>query len=90
MASSTLFNSNGSQAVRLPEAVAFPEDVRQVDILKIGRSRLILPKGFSAVRAPVKISWSSPGSGRASRLASRTMPKQARVANKVRNIDRQS
>jgi antitoxin VapB len=45
MASSTLFNSNGSQAVRLPEAVAFPEDVRQVDILKIGRSRLILPKG---------------------------------------------
>jgi antitoxin VapB len=31
--------------VRLPKAVAFPEDVHQVDILKIGRSRVIVPKG---------------------------------------------
>ncbi len=29
----------------LPKAVAFPEDVRQVDILKIGRSRVIVPLG---------------------------------------------
>jgi antitoxin VapB len=25
--------------------VAFPEDVREVDILKIGRSRVIVPRG---------------------------------------------
>lgn len=45
MASSTVFTSNRSQAVRLPKAVAFPDDVHQVDILKIGRSRVIVPKG---------------------------------------------
>jgi antitoxin VapB len=45
MASSTVFMSNRSQAVRLPKAVAFPEDVHQVDVLKIGRSRVIVPQG---------------------------------------------
>jgi antitoxin VapB len=45
MTSSTVFTSNRSQAVRLPKAVAFPEGVHQVDILKIGRSRLIVPQG---------------------------------------------
>ena len=45
MTSSTIFTSNRSQAVRLPTAVAFPEGVHQVDILKIGRSRLIVPRG---------------------------------------------
>ena len=45
MASSTVFTSNRSQAVRLPKAVAFPDDVHEVDILKIGRSRVIVPKG---------------------------------------------
>ena len=45
MASSTVFTSNRSQAVRLPKAVAFPEDVHQVDILKIGRGRLIVRQG---------------------------------------------
>ncbi|MDQ0474605.1 type II toxin-antitoxin system VapB family antitoxin [Labrys wisconsinensis] len=45
MASSTVFISNRSQAVRLPKAVAFPDDVRQVDILKIGRRRVIVPQG---------------------------------------------
>ena len=45
MASSTVFTSNRSQAVRLPKAVAFPEDVHKVDILKIGPSRLIVPQG---------------------------------------------
>lgn len=43
--SSTVFTNNRTQAVRLPKAVAFPEDVHQVDILKIGRSRIIVPKG---------------------------------------------
>src|SRR4030081_1298881 len=45
MTSSTVFTSNRSQAVRLPKAVAFPADVHHVDILKIGRSRLIVPQG---------------------------------------------
>ncbi|KAB2688524.1 MULTISPECIES: type II toxin-antitoxin system VapB family antitoxin [Brucella/Ochrobactrum group] len=45
MTSSTVFTSNRSQAVRLPKAVAFPEEVHQVEILKVGRSRIIVPKG---------------------------------------------
>jgi antitoxin VapB len=45
MTSSTVFTSNRSQAVRLPKAVAFPAGVQKVDILKIGRSRLIVPQG---------------------------------------------
>ncbi|KRQ97798.1 type II toxin-antitoxin system VapB family antitoxin [Bradyrhizobium valentinum] len=47
MTSSTVFTSNRSQAVRLPKTVAFPENVHHVDILKIGRSRVIVivPQG---------------------------------------------
>lgn len=45
MTRSTVFTSNRSQAVRLPKAVAFPEGVHQVDILKIGNSRVIVPQG---------------------------------------------
>jgi antitoxin VapB len=45
VAKSTVFTSNRSQAVRLPKAVAFPDDVHRVDILKIGRSRVIVPQG---------------------------------------------
>uniref|UniRef100_Q07MU2 SpoVT-AbrB domain-containing protein n=1 Tax=Rhodopseudomonas palustris (strain BisA53) TaxID=316055 RepID=Q07MU2_RHOP5 len=45
MAGSTVYTSNRSQAVRLPKAVAFPEGVHKVDILKIGRSRVIVPQG---------------------------------------------
>jgi antitoxin VapB len=43
--SSTVFTSNRSQAVRLPKAVAFPSDVHRVEILKLGRSRLVVPEG---------------------------------------------
>ncbi|MGE3145374.1 MAG: type II toxin-antitoxin system VapB family antitoxin [Pseudorhodoplanes sp.] len=45
MTRSTVFTSNRSQAVRLPKPVAFPEGVHQVDILKVGRSRVIVPHG---------------------------------------------
>jgi antitoxin VapB len=45
MTRSTVFTSNRSQAVRLPKAVAFPADVRQVEIVKLGHSRLISPVG---------------------------------------------
>ena len=45
MARSTVFVMNRSQAVRLPKAVAFPDDIRQVEIIKIGQSRVITPVG---------------------------------------------
>ena len=45
MTSSTIFISNRSQAVRLPKSVAFPDAVHRVDVLKIGRSRVIVPQG---------------------------------------------
>jgi antitoxin VapB len=45
MARSTVFISNRSQAVRLPKAVAFPEGVHQVEIIRLGNSRLITPAG---------------------------------------------
>ena len=45
MEQSTVFKSNKSQAVRLPKAVALPESVKKVDIIKLGNSRLIAPAG---------------------------------------------
>lgn len=45
MISTTVFKSNRSQAVRLPKDVAFPEDVKRVDIIKVGNSRIISPSG---------------------------------------------
>ena len=43
MAQSTVFKSNKSQAVRLPKAVALPDSVKRVDIVKLGGARLISP-----------------------------------------------
>ncbi len=40
-----VFKSNKSQAVRLPKAVSLPETVKQVDIIRLGRTRLIAPAG---------------------------------------------
>ena len=45
MTRSTVFTSNRSQAVRLPKPVAFPAGVHQVEIVKIGQSRLVSPVG---------------------------------------------
>jgi antitoxin VapB len=42
-ARTTLFLSNRSQAVRLPKAVAFGDDVREVTILQDGPRRIIVP-----------------------------------------------
>ena len=42
-----VFVSNKSQAVRLPKAVALPASVKQVDIMALGRARLIVPAGES-------------------------------------------
>lgn len=43
MTRTTLFQSNRSQAVRLPKDVAFPTDVREVTILRDGDRRVIVP-----------------------------------------------
>ncbi len=42
-----VFKSNKSQAIRLPKAVALPDSVKKVDIIPLGRSRLITPAGES-------------------------------------------
>ncbi|MCA1924200.1 type II toxin-antitoxin system VapB family antitoxin [Buttiauxella noackiae] len=47
MEKTTVFKSNRSQAVRLPKAVALPEDVKHVEIVAIGRTRIISPAGES-------------------------------------------
>ena len=43
MTRTKLFQSNRSQAVRLPKDVAFPEGVREVRILRDGARRVIAP-----------------------------------------------
>lgn len=40
-----IFKSNQTQAVRLPKDVAFPEGVHEVEIVKVGNSRVISPAG---------------------------------------------
>lgn len=40
----TIFKSNRSQAVRLPKAVAFPDDVKEVRVIKEGKGLLLIPK----------------------------------------------
>ena len=42
-----VFQSNRSQAIRLPKAVALPDDVKRVDVVAIGRTRIITPAGES-------------------------------------------
>ena len=41
----SVFRSNRSQAVRLPKSVAFPDDVRKVDVIVLGNARLLAPAG---------------------------------------------
>lgn len=45
MARASVFKSNKSQAVRIPKPVALPDDVKKVDIVPLGRARLIAPAG---------------------------------------------
>jgi antitoxin VapB len=42
-----VFQSNRSQAIRLPKAVAFPEGVKRVDVVVVGNARIITPAGKS-------------------------------------------
>ncbi|MEI7873945.1 MAG: type II toxin-antitoxin system VapB family antitoxin [Alphaproteobacteria bacterium] len=43
MARTTVFQSNRSQAVRLPKDVAFPQGVKEVTVLRDGKRRVIVP-----------------------------------------------
>lgn len=47
MTRTSIFKSNKSQALRLPKPVAYPESVKQVDIVTLGRARIISPVGES-------------------------------------------
>lgn len=47
MTKSRVFKSNKSQAVRLPKAVALPESIKEVEVITLGRARLIAPVGES-------------------------------------------
>ena len=47
MTRARIFKSNKSQALRLPKPVAYPDNVKQVDIVIQGRSRVISPAGES-------------------------------------------
>ncbi|GGX48393.1 type II toxin-antitoxin system VapB family antitoxin [Saccharospirillum salsuginis] len=47
MEKASVFKSNRSQAVRLPKAVSLPDDVKRVEVIAIGRTRIISPVGES-------------------------------------------
>lgn len=47
MEQGAVFKSNRSQAIRLPKSVAMPEDVTRVDVVAVGRTRIISPVGES-------------------------------------------
>ena len=45
MTRTTVFLNSGTQAVRLPKAVALDDDVREVTVVAVGRARVIAPVG---------------------------------------------
>ena len=47
MEKASVFKSNKSQAVRLPKSVALPNDVKRVDVVAIGNTRILTPEGTS-------------------------------------------
>ena len=42
-----VFKRNKSQAVRLPEPVALPDDIVEIEIVAVGNTRIISPAGQS-------------------------------------------
>lgn len=45
MPRTTVFRNNRTQAVRLPKALAFPEEVQVVDVRIVGKARILTPVG---------------------------------------------
>ena len=47
MTQASVFKSNRSQAVRIPKALAFPDNITRVDVVPVGNGLLITPAGQS-------------------------------------------
>ncbi len=47
MVQTRVFKSNQSQAVRLPKAVELPENIKDVEVVAVGNTRIISPAGSS-------------------------------------------
>lgn len=47
MVKGAVFRSNCTQAISLPKAVELPDDVKRVDVVAIGRTRIITPDAES-------------------------------------------
>lgn len=45
MKKAAVFKSNRGQAVRIPKSLALPVDITRVDVIALGRARLITPVG---------------------------------------------
>ena len=45
MIQTTVFKTNKTQAIRLPKSVALSDEVRKVDVIKVGNRRIISPAG---------------------------------------------
>ena len=45
MAKSTVFKTNRTQAVRIPKELAFPDSVKEVEIVRDGTRLIIVPRG---------------------------------------------
>lgn len=43
----SVFKLNKSQAVRIPQPIKFPDDVKTVEVIKVGNARLLTPVGDS-------------------------------------------
>ena len=43
MSRSTVFKNNKTQAIRVPKALAFPDDVKEVDIRREGEGLVVIP-----------------------------------------------
>jgi antitoxin VapB len=47
METATIFMSNRNQAIRLPKAAALPDNIKRVDVVIVGNTRIISPAGDS-------------------------------------------
>jgi antitoxin VapB len=45
VARSKIFKSNRSQAVRIPKALAFPDGIQEVEIIRVGANLIVSPVG---------------------------------------------
>ncbi|WP_439238603.1 type II toxin-antitoxin system VapB family antitoxin [Lonepinella sp. BR2919] len=45
MQTASIFKNNRNQAVRLPQAVAFPDYIKQVEVISVGNTRILVPVG---------------------------------------------